>query len=120
MQSIYGMNIREITGEEGAHRIWEYAAVSLGLMALTFIVWYVWAKLSVAIQSTRVRRSETGELRKARESREATRILQSSGAYQSDGIQEHTRQRHRRLGRRLGLLFRQSPLKKDEHNDIEM
>ncbi|POS78624.1 hypothetical protein DHEL01_v202973 [Diaporthe helianthi] len=36
--SIFGMNVHEITGNDGDHRIWEYVVLSFSLMALTFCV----------------------------------------------------------------------------------
>lgn len=42
------MNVHEITGNDGDHRIWEYVVLSFSLMALTFVVWYAWSRLPVA------------------------------------------------------------------------
>lgn len=54
------MNIYEITGEDRAHRIWEYVLLSLSLMGLTFLAWYLWSSVSNVIQSKHLRRQQNG------------------------------------------------------------
>ncbi|KAJ4346091.1 hypothetical protein N0V95_005707 [Ascochyta clinopodiicola] len=44
-QSILGMNITQITGEETHSQLWLYFVVAVALMAATFGGWFVWSQL---------------------------------------------------------------------------
>ncbi|KAH7304761.1 hypothetical protein B0I35DRAFT_444865 [Stachybotrys elegans] len=46
--SVFGMNVGEITLEEGALGIWRFVVLSLCLMGFTLIVWIVWSKQRIA------------------------------------------------------------------------
>ncbi|KAK6496973.1 hypothetical protein TWF481_001952 [Arthrobotrys musiformis] len=48
--TIYGMNLRPITGDEGQKGVWAFIILSVSLLAVTFGAWRIWAGISEIIK----------------------------------------------------------------------